>query len=400
MPRAVAVSATSPNWEALYPSQGNVWNRSCPRHCSRKNQPITVKAAQSGTWVRPIIRSIHCSERSGDFGMRPSARAVRSEVSKITQKRTAGPRRGPEAHSTQRSSPTPSELWMLALSTGKRTAPLLALKPSGRFSFQPTESSCSPGRSGITNLEPSRRTGISRPKWVSRVISASAGSSMRKSSPRLQRMDRWRVERRWRCPTVTSWIARFRVTVAPAMPSGRWTFRFTVSPGHGCQTGSSWVLPDSKTGAKPDSDTFHTGEATRCQRSIQVSVGRVVKVSVSTGARLLSHENAVSCAPRRTSMPPSCTTRPCDKTFSPGNRGMRIDTALPTGERRWITVWSCHCKPSSRRRCTATIGWRSWRSYVAAAAATFCFGEKKTCCSGTPSARTPTTVQSGASMDT
>ena len=28
MPRAVAVSATSPNWEALYPSQGNVWNRS------------------------------------------------------------------------------------------------------------------------------------------------------------------------------------------------------------------------------------------------------------------------------------------------------------------------------------------------------------------------------------
>ena len=28
MPRAVAVSATSPTWEALYSIQGNVWNRS------------------------------------------------------------------------------------------------------------------------------------------------------------------------------------------------------------------------------------------------------------------------------------------------------------------------------------------------------------------------------------
>ncbi len=218
------------------------------------------------------------------------------------------------------------------------------------FVFQPMFTVCSPGRTGMMSLLASLRTGMALPLCASAVISASAGSSTRKSSPRLQRSERSSVEVRWRLPSVISCVPRFTVTVAPAMASGRLMARSTLSPGQGCQTGTRSGLPGSKMGARPAMVTFQTGEATRCQRSTHASSARVASLSAGTTARPLSQVKDCSCAPSRTSMKPSLTTALDERTFSPGNSGTRSATALPAGERRVTVVCTCQMRPSSRLR--------------------------------------------------
>ena len=337
---------------------------------------MTTSAAGSGTCVRPMTSSIHDAVWIGENAVRPSASAASSEQSRMPQKRTAGPRCGPCAQSTQRSSGTLTTVWMFALSTGSRTSPPTARWPSGSLIFHAREMVCSPGRTGMMSFAPSLRTGMALPLWVSAVISAAAGNSTRKSSPRLHRRARSSCEVRWRVPSVMVCVPRLTVMVAPAMASGRLSVRSTLSLGHGCQTGikspplarilelevTGCCAAASKTGGRPDIARFQMGDATRCQRSTQASSARVASFSAGATASPLSHANCCSCAPSRTSIKPSFTKAFEESTFSPGSSGTRKATALPTGESRLTVVRTCQMSPSSRCRSMTAMAWRSCRS--------------------------------------
>ena len=54
----------------------------------------------------------------------------------------------------------------------------------------------------------SLRTGIALPSWTSEVTSASAGNSIRKSSPTLHRSETLSWEVRWRLPSLFTSVAR------------------------------------------------------------------------------------------------------------------------------------------------------------------------------------------------
>ena len=361
-PRATSVAAISATCSRLWAHAGRRRNDSLPRQRRKNNQPITTSASGSGTWVRPIPNSIHSTVRSGERATRPSTQAASSAHTRIVQKRTAGPRTGPRAHSTQRSCGTSRVVVTLALPTGRPTAPTCARRPSRSSVFQPIASCCSPGWRGTTTLPPSVRTGTARPSIVSDVGSAPAGSPTGKSPPRLERSDSSSVDTRWRRPSETAWVPEPTALSAPGIASGRLTARVAPSPGQTCHTGTSSALSASNTGAVPEIATFHTGEATRCQRSTQVSSARVASASSFTGASSPCQLNSFSWAPRRASSSPSLTTMLELITFSPGSRGTRSSSALPGGERRLTVVRTCHTSPSSRWRSTAAAIWTSGRS--------------------------------------
>jgi hypothetical protein len=87
----------------------------------KNNHPITTNAAGSRICVRPIARSIHSVDRSGEFEMRPSAQAAMRAQTRMLQNLTAGPRNGPSVQRIHRSLGMRMALSIFALGTGKRT---------------------------------------------------------------------------------------------------------------------------------------------------------------------------------------------------------------------------------------------------------------------------------------
>ena len=72
--------------------------------------------------------------------------------------------------------------------------------------------------------------------------------------------------------------------------------------------------------------------------------------------------------------------------------------ALPAGESRLTVERTCQARPSSRLRSIAATRLEILLVVTCLTGSGFLFASKKTCCSGTPSGRTPLKVQPGASI--
>ena len=162
----------------------------------------TIKSDETmWTWVSPIIRSIHSQVASGESILDPSTHPAKSDTTKITQKRTAGPRCGPLAHSIQRDAGMSICVRMFATSSGIWIAGMETTLATGISSVHSICTFCAPGWRLTKTSSACRRIGTLRPATCISLTVAPVGIGMACSPPRLDSISNDSFDFLWRLPT-------------------------------------------------------------------------------------------------------------------------------------------------------------------------------------------------------